>query len=145
MSLDKAIEHGKEHRKPYYKSKRFDRTCRHGGTCDCCKGNRMHSTKRRELSAREQIHEAVSRVVTEAGWIGNTPADQGIMAARDDDRRRTEQIKQDFKVLRGLVREIQDWAGASEYLTDTEATYIIKAGNELTRHAQDAQKRLKVW
>ena len=28
MSLDKAIEHGKEHREPYYKSKAIDRTCR---------------------------------------------------------------------------------------------------------------------
>ena len=32
MTLDKAIEHGKEHRKQYRGSKVFDRTCRnHGG------------------------------------------------------------------------------------------------------------------
>ena len=32
MSLDKAIEHGKEHRKPYRGAKAVDKTCRnHGG------------------------------------------------------------------------------------------------------------------
>ena len=28
MSLDKAIKHGKEHRKPYTSSKAFDKSCR---------------------------------------------------------------------------------------------------------------------
>lgn len=32
MSLDKAIESGKEHRKPYYDFRRYDRTCRNHGT-----------------------------------------------------------------------------------------------------------------
>ena len=32
MSLDKAIKHGKEHRKPYRGAKAIDPTCRnHGG------------------------------------------------------------------------------------------------------------------
>ena len=39
MSLDKAIEHGKEHRKRYYKSKAIDRTCRCHETCEVCKEN----------------------------------------------------------------------------------------------------------
>lgn len=42
MSLDKSINHGKEHRKPYYGSKSFDRTCRNHGSCDWCKENRLH-------------------------------------------------------------------------------------------------------
>jgi len=40
MSLDKAIEHGKEHRQPYRRSKRFDRTCRNHGSCPRCKADR---------------------------------------------------------------------------------------------------------
>ena len=28
MGLEKAIKHGKEHRKPYYGSKAVDQTCR---------------------------------------------------------------------------------------------------------------------
>lgn len=56
MSLDKAIEHGKEHRKPYYGSKAIDRTCRNHGTCEWCRGNRMHSTQKRAeaMKAREE-------------------------------------------------------------------------------------------
>ena len=47
MSLDKAIEHGKEHRKPYRGSKRIDRTCRNHGGCPWCEGNRLHKYKKR--------------------------------------------------------------------------------------------------
>lgn len=36
MSLDKAILHGKEHRKPY---------SRNHGNCDWCKDNRLHASK----------------------------------------------------------------------------------------------------
>ena len=36
MSLDKAIEFGKEKRKQYRKSKAFDRTCRNHGSCPWC-------------------------------------------------------------------------------------------------------------
>jgi len=42
MSLAKAIEHGKEHRKPYYRSGRFDYTCRPHGSCPYCFNNRYH-------------------------------------------------------------------------------------------------------
>ncbi len=40
--LDKAIRSGKEKRIPYYKSKRFDPTCRPHGGCPYCLRNRMH-------------------------------------------------------------------------------------------------------
>lgn len=42
MSLDKAIEHGKEKREPYRGSKRFDHSCRNHGGCKWCEGNRKH-------------------------------------------------------------------------------------------------------
>ena len=41
MSLDKAILHGKEKRKPYRKSKAIDRTCCNHGSCPWCKRNRL--------------------------------------------------------------------------------------------------------
>ena len=47
MSLEKAIKSGKEHRKPYYGSKAFDRTCRPHGSCIWCKNNRLHKHKRK--------------------------------------------------------------------------------------------------
>ena len=40
MSLEKAIRYGKEHRKDYRDSRRFDHSCRHGGSCDYCRRNR---------------------------------------------------------------------------------------------------------
>lgn len=52
MSLDKAIEHGKEYRKPYRRSARFDRTCRNHGSCSWCIGNRTHRY-RKELARLE--------------------------------------------------------------------------------------------
>ena len=53
--LDKAIEHGKEHRKPYRGSKAFDRTCRNHGGCDWCKDNRLYRTNRLEEKAKQDI------------------------------------------------------------------------------------------
>jgi len=57
--LDRAIAHGKEHRKPCYGSGRADRTCRPHGACPYCRGNRLHATRKRELSAREQLERKV--------------------------------------------------------------------------------------
>ena len=48
MSLDKAIEHGKEKRKPYSGAKAIDRSCRNHGSCPWCKENRTFSDKKRE-------------------------------------------------------------------------------------------------
>jgi hypothetical protein len=38
--LDKAIEHGKEHRKQYRGAKACDKTCRNHGSCTWCKNDR---------------------------------------------------------------------------------------------------------
>lgn len=46
MSLDKSIEHGKEHRKPYRGSKAIDPSCRNHGGCPWCEGNRLYRTKK---------------------------------------------------------------------------------------------------
>ena len=54
MSLDKAIEHGKEKRKPYRGSKAVDATCRNHGSCRWCEKNRTHGNKRREPSQEGQ-------------------------------------------------------------------------------------------
>lgn len=46
MGLDKAIKHGKEKRKPYRGSKAIDCTCRNHGSCEWCRGNRLHKFKK---------------------------------------------------------------------------------------------------
>lgn len=48
MSLDKAIDHGKEKRKPYRKSKKIDKSCRNHGGCPYCETGRLHSQKRQD-------------------------------------------------------------------------------------------------
>lgn len=40
MALDKAIKHGKEHRKPYMDIR--PRSCRNHGDCPFCLSNRIH-------------------------------------------------------------------------------------------------------
>jgi hypothetical protein len=57
MSLDKAIEHGKEKRKPYRRSARFDYSCRHGGSCEYCRNNRLFERVRKELAADRDLKE----------------------------------------------------------------------------------------
>ena len=46
MSLNKAIEHGKEWRKPYHKAKAVDRTCRNHGSCEWCRENRTYKNRK---------------------------------------------------------------------------------------------------
>lgn len=57
MSLDKAIEHGKEKRKPYYRAGKYDPTCRPNGGCSWCKNNRHHKNKKKECACKEELKE----------------------------------------------------------------------------------------
>lgn len=52
MGLEKAIEHKKEKRKPYKGAKAVDYSCRNHGTCEWCRGNRMHQVDREEERTR---------------------------------------------------------------------------------------------
>jgi len=63
--LDKAIIHGKEKRKPYRKSKRFDRSCRNHGSCDYCKDNRLHQKKQTEMDSLMKIAEYIEECLEE--------------------------------------------------------------------------------
>ena len=57
MGLEKAIEHGKEHRQHYRGSKRFAWSCRNNNGCPWCEGNRLHKSKIKEQSAIEKLKE----------------------------------------------------------------------------------------
>lgn len=54
MSLDKAIEHGKEKRKPYRKAKAVDRTCRNHGSCEWCRENRTYKNRKRMAGVKDE-------------------------------------------------------------------------------------------
>lgn len=57
MALDKAIEHGKEHRKPYTGGKAIDRTCRNHGGCTWCEENRKYKNIKRLQKALDKLKE----------------------------------------------------------------------------------------
>lgn len=57
MSLNKAIEHGKEHRKQYTGAKAIDRTCRNHGSCDWCKSNRLYKQMKQEEASKLALEE----------------------------------------------------------------------------------------
>lgn len=57
MSLNKAIEHGKEHRRPYYGSKAFSKSCRNHGGDPWSEGNRKHKFAIGELKVSAKLEE----------------------------------------------------------------------------------------
>ena len=57
MSLEEAIEHGKEKRKPYIGAKAIDYTCRNHGGCEWCKGNRTYKNDKKELGQKQELEE----------------------------------------------------------------------------------------
>lgn len=66
MSLDRAIEHGREHRRQYHDSRAFDYTCRnHGGKgkrhdgwqCPACKANRLIQLTKEQDRIQAQLKE----------------------------------------------------------------------------------------
>ena len=54
MSLDKAIEHGKEKRKQYRGSKAIDCTYRNHGGCEWCAENRKHKFRDKKPPEKEE-------------------------------------------------------------------------------------------
>jgi len=59
MSLEKAIESGKEWREPYRGAARFVRSCRNHGRCTRCIGDRTHQRERdKPADLKEQLDTA---------------------------------------------------------------------------------------
>ena len=57
ISLDKAIEYGKEKRKPYKGAKAIDHSCRNHGSCEWCRSNRMYQQFKMEEASRQALEE----------------------------------------------------------------------------------------
>gem|GEM_PF-3507073 len=55
VSFHNHYPNRKDHRKPYTKAKRVDPTCRNGGLCTWCSGNRTFSRVKRERAALEDL------------------------------------------------------------------------------------------
>jgi hypothetical protein len=57
MSLDKAIEHGKEKRKAYHGAKAVDKTCRNHGSCPACQKARKLKKLRHQPPKKDDCDE----------------------------------------------------------------------------------------
>lgn len=57
MGLDKAIEHGKEKRKPYTGAKAIDCSCRNHGSCEWCRVNRMYQWLKVDEASKQALKE----------------------------------------------------------------------------------------
>lgn len=57
MSLDKAIEHGKEKRRPYVGAKAIACSCRNHGSCEWCKQNRLQQSRREDERTMDALGE----------------------------------------------------------------------------------------
>lgn len=68
MSLDKAIEHNKEHRKEYRGSKIFDKTCRNHGGCNCCKDNRLYRSNKLLEKSEQELENFHDEIDFEPDW-----------------------------------------------------------------------------
>ena len=55
--MNKAIEHGKEHRKPYRGAKAIDRACRNHGGCPWCEENRKYKYIKKIIACNTRIKE----------------------------------------------------------------------------------------
>jgi hypothetical protein len=51
MGMDKAIQSGKEKRRPYRKVKAASTSHRNHGGCSHCEDNRLHATAKRSMKA----------------------------------------------------------------------------------------------
>ena len=60
MSFDTEYPQRKDRRKPYYKSKAVDRSCRPGGDCPYCSNGRLHKRILAEIDAELEIREYLS-------------------------------------------------------------------------------------
>lgn len=57
MSLNKAIAHGKEHRKPYIGTKSIDKSCRNHGGCPWCEANRKYKFIKEDKKTLDKMKE----------------------------------------------------------------------------------------
>lgn len=64
MGLEKAIEHGKEYRKPYRGSKAIDPTCRNHCGCLWCEENRLFSKTKDKERFKEKFKDYESDAET---------------------------------------------------------------------------------
>ena len=85
MSLEKAVEHKKEKRKPYRGSKAFDCACRNHGSCSYCESNRTLFDKKARMKVKGQEDEWFGYVNLPDPHDASTDAYEELLQARGID------------------------------------------------------------
>jgi len=57
MGLKRAIEHGKERRRPYRGAKAYDTRCRNQGGCYWCRHARLYRARREQQRVEDALRE----------------------------------------------------------------------------------------
>lgn len=84
MAFDNKYPNRKDHRKPYRRSKAFDRSCRPHGSCSYCEDNRLHCNKKRQLLADTDRVLTPEQMADE--WYNiTTPAAESVPLKHDID------------------------------------------------------------
>lgn len=83
MSLTKAIERGKEKRKPYRGSKRFDPHCRNNNLCSWCVNNRTRFDRIARLRI-EDDYDLIAAQGLRAADVAYLKAHERKMFEKDD-------------------------------------------------------------
>jgi len=76
MSLDRAIQSGKEHRRQYWDSRRIDPSCRNHRGCGFCEGNRRVQQLRLSAEAHYDYRD-FNEIVYPRGAGRNAPESGG--------------------------------------------------------------------
>lgn len=69
MSLDKAIEHNKEHRKKYYGAKACDRMCRNHGSDDWATANRLYRSNKLIEKSEQDLEDCGDEIDFGPRWV----------------------------------------------------------------------------
>ena len=63
--LDKAIEHGKEHREPYHDCRSLRKACRNHGSCPRCVSNRTFNDRKNREPADADVSKMKPNTIIE--------------------------------------------------------------------------------
>ncbi len=86
MTLKKAIKHNKEFREEYRGSARFDKQCRHGGSCTICSNNRQFVGNKLKLtSARALVEDELEDDLENSKAIAKKQAEEAAEAEAYED------------------------------------------------------------
>ena len=105
MSLDKGIEHGKEHRKQYKGAKAVFKSCRNHGDCYYCKDNRLYRSNKfieksnQELKEMKKVDNKTCSVTLDVKQAGN------LLSVIVTSRERHENLLNVVTLLENFVKE----------------------------------------